>query len=417
MIGAPSQLDLFEHKPLLDRHDGEVPPAELLRGEHFAFLGDGTDATLLASPWPKARHGRHGTWLSDLLPHHRRIVDKVTWLHALETDVVNHVPAQMLLHTGSPRPGRPTLGAWLDWGLGRLADDLPAYVVLASGKAGRCGTACWQSGFLPSRHQGVALRADGEPVLFLEDPAGLPRAARRAALAAQRDLDRGRLAVTGDPDADARIAAAELAFRMQRSVPELTDLGSEDPTTLELYGAVPGQRSFGANCLLARRLVERGCRFVQLVHGGWDHHGGASDQNLFTNLPQRAREVDRGAAALVLDLERRGLLAETLVLFGGEFGRTPMLQGPRSAGMLGRDHQRTAFSMWIAGGDFAPGLHHGTTDDFGFRGVDGVVHVHDLNATLLDQLGIDHERFTFRSQGRDYRLTDVHGRVVHELYG
>ncbi|MBK8977999.1 MAG: DUF1501 domain-containing protein [Planctomycetes bacterium] len=416
MIGAPSQIDLFEHKPELLRRDGEAPPAAALRGERFAFLpAEGRGATLLAPRWPVRRHGTNGSWLSDLLPCHRHIADRVTWLHAVHTDEINHVPAQLVWQTGSPRQGRPSFGAWIDYGLGRLADDLPAYVVLASGKAGRCGTACWDAGFLPARHQGVPLRSDGEPVLFLDDPPGLGRALRARSLDSLTRLDELAAERDRDPATRARIDSYELAFRMQASVPELVDLRNEPPATLELYGAEPERRSFAANCLLARRLVERGVRFVQLVHGGWDHHGGGGDQNLLTNLPQRCAEVDRAAAALIVDLDRRGLLDDTLVVWGGEFGRTPMLQGPRSDTALGRDHQRTAFTMWLCGGGLRAGLHHGETDDFGIRPIAGAVHVHDLHATLLHLLGIDHERLTYRFHGRDFRLTDVYGQVVEQI--
>jgi hypothetical protein len=337
MFGGPSQLDLFEHKPALDGMDGEPVPESLVAGEQFAFIGDGK-TSLLASPWRKAQHGQSGTWLSELLPCHRAIVDHVCFVHSLRSSEINHVPAQLFLQTGSPRAGRPAWGAWVDFGLGSDNPDLPGYVVLASGKAARCGAGCWGAGFLPGSHQGVQLRAAGDPVPFLADPPGFDRALRRATLDAVRALNERRLAREVDPELAARVDAFEMAFRMQASAPPLVDLATEDAATLALYGAEPGKPSFAANCLLARRLVESGVRCVQLVHGGWDHHGGDGDQNLVTNLPQRCREVDRGAAALVLDLARRGLLDETLVVFGGEFGRTPMIQGERAQRVLGRDH-------------------------------------------------------------------------------
>jgi hypothetical protein len=413
MSGAPSQHDLFEDKPELARRDGEPVPDSFLKGERFAFLGNGK-ATLLGPRWPIRRHGPDGTPLSDLLPHHRRIAGHVTWVRSMVTDEINHVPAELLLHTGSPRQGRPTLGAWLSWGLGAANRDLPAYVVLASGKASRCGTACQGSGFLPARHQGVPLRSGGEPVWFLANPPGIDRELRRAQLDAARALHEADLALVGDPGIEARIAACESAFRMQAAVPELVDLAGEDAATLELYGCQPNARGFAANCLLARRLVERGVRFVHLVHGGFDHHGGG-DENLLADLPLRCQQVDQGSAALVLDLERRGLLESTLVVWGGEFGRTPMLQGPRREHDLGRDHQRTAFTLWLAGGGVRRGFDHGRTDELGMHVADGAVHVHDLQATVLHLLGIDHEQLTFRHQGRDFRLTDVHGKVVREL--
>jgi hypothetical protein len=413
MLGAPSQLDLFDHKPELSKRDGQPVPEALVTGQEFVFIGNGK-TQLLASPWKWARHGRNGTWLSELLPHHAGIVDDVAFVHTMHTNEMNHVPATLLLQTGSPRMGRPAMGSWVTYGLGTGNRDLPGFVVLASGKASRCGAGCWGSGFLPTQYQGVQLRAAGEPVLFLSDPPGLDRELRRASLDTLNDLNNRALVRVNDPEVATRIAQYELAFRMQASVPKLTDLAKEPPHVLRMYGAEPGKPSFAANCLLARRLVESGVRFVQLVHGGWDHHGGG-DQNLRTNLPVRTREVDQGAAALVQDLKRRGLLKDTLVIFGGEFGRTPMLQGPRSATDLGRDHLRTAFTVWLAGGGVKAGLHLGETDDFGMKPVRDPVHVHDLQATILHLLGLDHKKLTYRYAGRDFRLTDVHGNVVTEL--
>ena len=414
MVGAPSQVDLFAHKPELDAMDDQFVPPSLLRQDRFAFLGDGK-ARLLASPWRKTQHGASGAWLSELLPYHRTIVDRVAFVHSMQSDEFNHVPAQLLQHTGAPRLGRPTMGAWLSYGLGSANEDLPAYVVLASGKAGRCGASCWGSGFLPSRHQGVQLRGDGDPVLFLGDPPGFDAALRQARLDAIVALDAEHSKAHGDPEIATRLAAYELAARMQAAMPGVVDLRSESKATLGQYGVDPAQASFARNCLLARRLVERGVRFVHLVHGGWDHHGGTGDQNLLTNLPQRCREVDQASAALVLDLQARGLLDDTLVVFAGEFGRTPMLQGERRKDQLGRDHLRTAFTVWLAGGGVRAGLQFGVTDELGLNVVRDPVHVHDLQATILHLLGIDHERLTFRHLGRDFRLTDVSGRVVSGL--
>ncbi len=413
-IGAPSQFDLWDHKPELVKRDGQPVPGSLVRGQEFVFIGNGK-TQFLASPWKWSRHGRNGTWLTDRLPHHREIVDDVAFIHTMQTNEMNHVPAQMFLQTGSPRMGRPAMGAWVAYGLGTDNQNLPGYVVLASGKAGRCGSACWSSGFLPTHYQGVQLRSVGEPVLYLANPPGIDRDLRRDSLDTLQALNKRALVRTGDPEIATRINAFELAFRMQTSVPRLMDVSKEPKRILDLYGAEAGKSTFANNCLLARRLVESGVRFVQLVHGGWDHHGGAGDQNLLTNLPQRAREVDRGAAALIKDLKDRDLLKDTLVVFGGEFGRTPMLQGERSRTVLGRDHLRTAFTIWLAGGGVKAGLHLGETDDFGMKPVRDPVHVHDLQATILHLLGLDHTKLTYKFQGRQFRLTDVHGNVVRKL--
>lgn len=413
-IGAPSQLDLFDHKPELIKQDGKPVPESLVRGMKFVFIGAGK-TQLLASPWKWSQHGRNGTWLTDRLPFHRAIVDDITFVHTMHTDEMNHVPAQLLLQTGFPRMGRPAMGAWVGYGLGSENRDLPGYLVLTSGKAGRCGAGCWGSGFLPSVYQGVQLRSEGDPVLYLSDPPGIDRELRRASLDALRELNQKTLVDLNDPETATRIQAYEMAFRMQASVPELMDVTREPKHVLELYGADPAKPSFARNCLLARRLVEKGVRFVQLVHGGWDHHGGGGDQNLLTNLPQRAAEIDQGAAALVQDLKQRGMLDSTLVVFGGEFGRTPMLQGPRNSKELGRDHLRTAFTVWMTGGGVKRGMHLGETDDFGMHPISDPVHVHDLQATILHLLGIEHTRLTFKHQGRNFRLTDVHGKVVQPL--
>jgi hypothetical protein len=413
-IGAPSQFDLWDHKPELSKLDGKPVPPSALTGEKFVFIGEGK-TQILASPWPFAQYGRNGTWLSDRLPYHRRIVDDVTFIHSMHTNEINHVPAQLFFQTGSPRMGRPTMGAWVTYGLGSDNRDLPGFVVLASGKAGRCGSMCWSSGFLPSYYQGVQLRSEGDPVLYLSNPPSIDPALRRESLDTLRELNGQSLLDVNDPEIATRINAFEMAYRMQTSVPELMDIAKEPKYIHDLYGTEPGKATFSNNCLLARRLVERGVRFVQLIHGGWDHHGGSSDQNLLTDLPNRARQVDQGAAALILDLKQRGLLDSTLVIFGGEFGRTPMIQGPRTGKELGRDHLRSAFTIWLAGGGVKAGLHLGETDDFGVRPIADPVHVHDLQATILHLLGIDHTRLTFKFQGRQFRLTDVHGELVTKI--
>ncbi len=413
-IGAPSQLDLFDYKPELLKRDGQPVPESVLRDQTFTFIGEGK-TQLLASPWKWSQHGQNGTWLTDRLPCHREIVDDLTFIHTLHTDEMNHVPANLLLQTGSPRMGRPAIGAWVTYGLGTENRDLPGFVVLASGKAGRCGSTCWGSGFLPSVYQGVQLRSQGDPVLYLSDPPGIDRNLRRDSLDTLQELNRRALGSLHDPEIATRISAFEMAFRMQASVPDLMDISREPRSIHELYGTEPGKATFANNCLLARRLVENGVRFVQLIHGGWDHHGGSGEQNLLTKLPERAREVDQGAAALVKDLKQRGLLEHTLVIFGGEFGRTPMLQGPRSSTELGRDHLRTAFTVWLAGGGVRPGMHLGQTDDFAMRPVSDPVHVHDLQATILHLLGMDHTRLTYRFQGRHFRLTDVRGEMIQKV--
>jgi len=411
MIGAPSQLDLFDPKPALNRFDGQPCPLELTRGKRFAFIGD--DLTLAGSPFRFARHGQSGQEISELLPHLATVADDIAILRGLHTDEINHAPAQMFLHTGSGRGGRPGLGAWLTYGLGTENQDLPAYVVLLSGILGGAGTSLWSNGFLPGVYQGVQFRSAGDPVLFLSNPAGHGPSDRRRVLDAVSALNEIEYAEAGDPEIVTRIRQYEMAYRMQASVPELMDIARESRETLALYGATPGKASFANNCLLARRLVERGVRIVELYDSDWDHHS-----NLVDRLRAKCNDVDRGMSALVKDLKRRGLLDETLVIWGGEFGRTPLRQGKNDSGTAtspGRDHHKDAFTMWMAGGGIRPGIAHGTTDELGFNIAEHPVHVHDLNATVLHLLGIDHERLTFRSQGRDFRLTDVHGKIVKPI--
>ncbi len=411
MIGAPSQLDLFVRKPALNRYDGQPCPEELTRGRRFAFIGG--KLTLGGSRFKFSRHGASGQEISELLPNLATVADDLTFVKSLHTEEINHGPAQMFLHTGFGRGGRPSFGSWVAYGLGSENRDLPAYVVLQSGNIGGAGTSMWSSGFLPSVYQGIPFRSSGDPVLYLSNPKGVSAADRRRVLDAVQTLNQEQLADVGDPEIATRIAQYEMAFRMQASVPELMDIRQESPATLANYGARPGQASFANNCLLARRLVERGVRLVQLYDSDWDHHA-----NLAVRLPAKCREVDQPMAALIRDLKQRGLLDETLVVWGGEFGRTPLRQadaGGDAKASFGRDHHKDAFTVWLAGGGVKPGLSHGITDDFGFNITENAVHVHDLNATVLHLLGLDHERLTYRYQGREFRLTDVEGNVVNEI--
>ncbi|MGH7322079.1 MAG: DUF1501 domain-containing protein [Candidatus Rokuibacteriota bacterium] len=414
MAGAPSQLDLFDWKPKLGQRSGQPVPSEIIKHERFAFIR-GTPK-LLGSPYPFRQHGRSGATVSSLLPHLTRVVDDLAIVKSVHTEHFNHAPAQIFVNTGHQIIGRPSMGAWLTYGLGSESRDLPGFVVLLSGqKDPGGGSACWSSGFLPTTYQGVELRAQGDPVLSLSNPAGMTPELRRRSLDTLRSLNEDRLREMGDPEIAARIAAYEIAYRMQTSVPELADVSTEPRHIHELYGTEAGVASFANNCLLARRLVERGARFVQLYHRGWDHHGTRSDNDLVTALPRLCRETDRAAAALITDLKQRGLLDETLVIWGGEFGRTPMNEERNGSTFLGRDHHIRAFTMWMAGGGVTPGITLGETDDLGYAIVKDPVHVHDLHATILRLMGLDHTRLTYRFQGRDHRLTDVRGKVVQKL--
>ena len=407
MAGGPSQLDLFEDKPKLRELQGQPPPKSLMEGKRFAFLKG--NETLLGSHRKFAPAGQCGMPLSELFPHHREIADEVCWVRGMKTDVFNHAPAKLLMNTGFLGPGRPALGAWSIYGLGSESRDLPGFVVLQSGPRGpRGGSTLWSGGFLPTSYQGVPFRGKGDAILHLRSPEAMTRERERRFYDTVSGLNHARLQETGDPEILTRINAYEMAFRMQTSAPELMDLKSETPETLALYGVKPGEPSFGANCLLARRLAERGVRFIQLYHTNWDSHGGPGE-NLNADFEKVCAQVDQASAALVLDLKRRGLLDDTLVIWGGEFGRTPMGENRAT---VGRDHHVDAFTMWLAGGGVKPGLIFGETDELGFGVVRDPVHVHDLHATLLHQLGFDHERLTYRFQGRDFRLTDVHGHVV-----
>jgi len=411
MVGAPSQLDMFDPKPELVARDGETCPQEIADRLELAFIGE--EKRLSGSSFHFGQHGDAGVAIVEHLPRLAGQANELCLIHSLHTDEINHAPAQMFLHSGFGRGGRPSLGAWTTYGLGSECDDLPAYVVLLSGAAGGAGSQLWSNGFLPSIHQGVRFRSDGDPVLALSSPPGRTRAGQRRVIDAVNQLNQLQLADVGDPEIATRISQYELAFRMQASVPELTDLSGETTETLALYGAEPGRPSFAANCLLARRLVERGVRFVQLFDSDWDHHG-----DLSSRFPKKCRDIDQGMAALLTDLRRRGLLDDTLVVWGSEFGRTPLSQGANNAGKktkLGRDHHKDAFTMWMAGGGVKRSTVHGRTDELGFSITENPVHVHDLNATILHLLGLEHTRLTFRHQGRDYRLTDVHGNVVREI--
>ncbi len=410
MAGGPSHVDLFDPKPMLNKLHGQTVPPSFTAGKRFAFIKP--DAKLLGSAQTFRKAGECGMDICDLLPHLRSVADDICWLRGMKTDVFNHGPAKCFVNTGSPQFGRPSMGAWLTYGLGSESDSLPGFVVLQSGPRGpRGGAALWSCGFLPSVYQGVPFLKGPQPILDLASPPGVSHAQQGAFIDAVRDLNRLRYEAVGDPEIDTRIAAYEMAYRMQSAAPELMDLSREPRHILEMYGVEPGRPSYAANCLLARRLVERGVRFVQLYHTNWDHHGGPTE-NLEVHLPQVCREIDRPTAALIKDLKQRGLLDTTLVIWGGEFGRTPMGEVRESTG---RDHHIDAYTMWLAGGGVKPGFIYGATDEIGYNVVEHPVHVHDLQATILHLMGLDHTRLTFRFQGRDFRLTDVHGRVVHDI--
>jgi hypothetical protein len=414
MAGGPSQLELFDYKPKLQALHGKPVPADFIKGKRFAFMDTFAKKVplLLATRRKFQRNGKAGTWVSECLPHIARIVDEIAVVRSVTTNVFNHAPAKLFMNTGSAQAGRPSMGAWVTYGLGSESRDLPGFVVLQSGPRGpRGGAPLYGSGFLPTTFQGVPFRSTGEPILNLTRPSGLSAGRQRDVIDAVKDLNAVRLADTGDPEIATRIASYEMAYRMQTSAPELIDIAKEDKKTLELYGAVPGKPSFANNCLLARRLVERGVRFVQLYHTDWDHHGSGAE-NLTTGLDRVASQVDRPSMALIMDLKRRGLLDDTLVIWGGEFGRTPMGEVRDS---VGRNHHIESSTMWLAGGGVKAGINHGATDELGYSAVEDKVHVHDLQATVLHLLGMDHTKLTYRYQGRDFRLTDVHGEVVKKL--
>jgi hypothetical protein len=414
MAGGPSQLDLFEHKPQLTKLNGQPIPESYTAGKRFAFMDSSHRSNLLATKRSFQQHGQCGAWVSDLLPHTAGIVDELSIVTTCKTELFNHAPAKLYMNTGSGQFGRPSMGSWVTYGLGSECEDLPGFVVLQSGPRGpRGGAVLWGSGVLPTTYQGVPLRNQGDPIVNLSPPQSIDETQQRQVVDAVRELNLKRLALTGDGEIATRISAYEMAFRMQTSAPELMDTSGESQATLDLYGIKnPGETSFARNCLLARRLVERGVRFVQLYDTNWDHHGGPTE-NLETHLPEKCRDIDQPCAALVRDLKQRGLLDETIVIWGGEFGRTPMGEVRESTG---RNHHIDAFTMWLAGGGMKAGQVYGQTDEFGFGAVENAVHVHDLHATILHQLGLDHQRLSVKSQGLDFRLTGVDpARVVKDL--
>ncbi len=416
MAGAPSQLELFDFKPELAKLDGLDCPPSLLEGKRFAFI-QGVPK-MLGPQYRFRQHGESRAYVSELLPHFSSVVDDVTFLKAMHTDQFNHAPAQLLLQTGSARLGRPSMGSWVTYGLGSENENLPGFIVLVSGgKTPSAGKSIWGSGFLPTVYQGVQCRSEGDPVLYLSNPRDISRSMRRRSIDAINAINRQQYEEIGDPEMLTRIAQYEMAFNMQASVPEVMDISLEPEAMLSLYGANPHVPSFANNCLLARRLAEQGVRFIQLYHWGWDAHGAARSEALDHGFVDRCREVDRPVAALIRDLKQRGMLEETLVVWGGEFGRTPMREnrGGKEMVFKGRDHHTEAFTIWMAGGGVQGGTTIGETDEIGYYGIKDRVHVHDLQATILHLLGMDHEKLTYHFQGRDFRLTDVHGKVVDQV--
>ena len=412
MAGAPSQLDLFDHKPKLTELEGRALPPSVIAGQRYAFIQP--DAAVLAPRFKFKKHGESGAELSEVLPHLAKVADDLAIIRTVHTDQFNHSPAQLFVNTGSPIPGRPAMGSWLSYGIGSEARDLPGFVVLKSGGNLSGGAAMWSSGFLPGEHQGVPFRSSGDPILNVANPPGIDRQTQRDTLDLIRNLNQQKLDQTGLEEITTRIESYEMAYRMQACAPELMDLSKEDTATLSLYGTSANDRgSFAKNCLLARRLAERGVRFIQLYHSGWDHHS-----NVENGIRKQCLQTDQACAALIQDLKQRGMLDDTLVVWGGEFGRTPMVEASAALGRkLGRDHHPQAFTMWMAGGKIQNGQTLGKTDELGFRPVTNPVHVHDIQATILHQLGIDHEKLTFTYAGRPFRLTDVHGQVITSLVG
>ncbi|MGF1580574.1 MAG: DUF1501 domain-containing protein [Gemmataceae bacterium] len=407
MVGAPSHLEIFENKPMLQRHDGEPVPRHLIEGQRFAFLRG--HPKLLGTRFRFAKHGQGGVEMSELLPNLARVADEMCVIKTLHTEEFNHAPAQLFMQTGFGQFGRPSIGSWVSYGLGTENQNLPSFVVLQTGATAGAGNSLYGSGFLPTLHQGVKFRNSGDPVLYLSNPRGVNSNDRRQLINSIQALNKTQLADVGDPEISTRISQYELAYRMQMSVPELTNIRSEPRRIHEMYGTQPGRASFANNCLLARRLVERGVRFVQLFDSSWDHHG-----SVFRNMPNKCRQIDKPIAALIQDLKERGLLDQTLIVWGGEFGRTPMLQGSAGAN-AGRDHHKDAFCVWMAGGGVKGGKTYGKTDELGYLPVENPMHVRDLHSTILHLLGINHERLTFRFQGRNYRLTDIGGEVAHTI--
>jgi hypothetical protein len=415
LSGAPPHLDMFDYKPELVKHNDEPCPESLLKGRRFAFTSG--VPKLLGTPQKFSQRGQSGAWVSDVLPGIAGLADELCFVKSLHTSEFNHAPAELLLYTGSPRQGRPSLGSWVTYGLGSESKDLPGFIVLVSGGVlPSGGKSNWGSGFLPSVFQGVQCRTGGDPVLYVSNPEGMDRDMRRLSLDALRDLNEMQERELGNPETTTRIAQYEMAFRMQAAVPEVMDLSKEPEKLLNDYGAKPGAASFANNCLLARRLVEKGVRYVQLFDWGWDFHGTSADQDIKTGLPKRCQSMDRPVTALLKDLKARGLLDSTLVIWSGEFGRTPFREGRTAASAnLGRDHHPHCYTMFMTGAGVKTGQSYGASDELGFDVAENPVHVHDLQATILHLLGFDHEKLTYRFQGRDFRLTDVHGKVVREL--
>ncbi len=406
MAGAPSQLELFDPKPELAKIDGKSLPPSVIGGQRYAFIR--SDAAVMAPRFKFARHGQSGMTFSELLPHTASIADEICRLGAVHTEQFNHAPAQILFNTGFSQPGRPSMGSWVIYGLGAEARDLPAFIVMSTGSGISGGAANWSSGFLPTTYTGIRFRNQGPPILDVGSPAGIDALAQRQTLDLVKAFNEEQLAANGDPETATRTAAYELAFRLQTSAPELMDLRRESKETLALYGCDPDKPSFARACLLARRLVERGVRFINIYHEGWDAHS-----DVVGNHTANCRATDQASAALVKDLKRLGMLDSTLVIWGGEFGRTPMVEtNPALGRALGRDHHPQAYTIWLAGGGIKGGLTYGATDDFGFHPVENTVDVYDVQATILHCLGLNHERLTFEHQGRQFRLTDVHGKIV-----
>ena len=415
MTGSPPNLDLYDYKPELVKRDGQNCPDEFLKDRRFAFTTG--VPKLMGTRRQFAQYGESGLWLSDAIPNFRSIADEICMIRSMYTDQFNHAPAELMVYTGSPRSGRPSMGSWVTYGLGSENENLPGFVVLiSSGVQPNGGNNSYGSGFLPSVYQGIQCRSKGDPVLYASNPPGVDRSMRRQSLDTLQRLNELQAQEMGHPETLTRIAQYELAFRMQVSVPEVMDISREPDKILEAYGAEPGKTSLANNCLLARRLVESGVRFVQLFDWGWDFHGTGPDEDIRDGLTRKCATMDKPIFALISDLKSRGLLDETLIVWGGEFGRTPFREGRTSNGeILGRDHYPDCYSMWMAGGGVKGGLTYGKTDELGFSITENPVHVHDLQATILHLMGLDHEKLTFRFQGRDYRLTDVHGQVINDL--
>jgi hypothetical protein len=416
MAGAPSQLELFDYKPILKKLDGEDCPQSFLEGKRFAFIKG--VPKMLGPQAAFKQYGQSGATISENLPHFSTVADEACFIKTMHTSEFNHAPAQLFMHTGSPRLGRPSMGSWVTYGLGSENDNLPGFIVLASGgKTPDGGKSLWGSGFLPTVYQGVQCRSEGDPVLYVSDPHGMDREMKGELIDAINDVNEEHFNDVNDPEIKSRIAQYEMAYKMQVSVPEIMDISKEPAYVHEMYGTEPGKSSFANNCLLARRLVEKGVRYVQLYHWGWDTHGTGKGDDVREGIKSRCNDVDKPMTALIKDLKQRGLLEDTLVVWGGEFGRTPMREFRPGADpmAMGRDHHNEAFTIWMAGGGVKPGITYGETDDLGYFGVKDKVHVHDLQATILYQMGFDHEKLTFPYQGRDFRLTDVHGKVVKDI--